>query len=89
MLSDVQDSVSISSGMSTALLTTLYGAILAYCIFLPVANKLENNLKDETINLRIIFKTISSLSIKENPRMLEPSINTLLPEGSKILYYKY
>lgn len=89
MLSDVQDSINISLGMSSALLTTLYGAILAYCIFLPISNKLENNLKIETINLRIIFKTICSINIKENPRMLEPSINTLLPDGSKIRYYKY
>lgn len=89
MLSSIEDTAAITSGMASALLTTLYGAILAYCFFQPISNKLENNLNDEVINMKIIHKTIISLREMENPRLLESSLNTLLPDGSKIIYYKY
>lgn len=89
MLSNIKDIENIGEGMSVALLTTFYGAILAYVIFLPISYKLEKNLDEEILNLRLIQRTIISLAKRENPRQIESTLNAILPPGMKIVYYKY
>jgi chemotaxis protein MotA len=89
MLSNIEDISNISQGMSVALVTTFYGSILAYMFFMPIANKLEKNLKQDILVLRLMQKTISSIFTRENPRVLETTLNALLPQGEKIIYYKY
>src|SRR5690625_2687193 len=41
MLSDLTDPDGIGTGMAVALITTLYGALLANLVFLPIAGKLQ------------------------------------------------
>ena len=89
MLSSINDISSIGAGMSVALLTTFYGAVLSYIIILPLATKLEKNTKQEILNFTIFHKTIISIAQRENPRQLEPVLNSILPPGKKILYFKY
>ncbi len=89
MLSSINDIVSIGSGMSVALLTTFYGAILSYIIILPLATKIEKNTKQEILNYTIFYKAIMSIAYRENPRQLEPILNSILPQGKKIVYFKY
>jgi chemotaxis protein MotA len=89
MLGGIQDINTIGQGLAVALLTTFYGALLAYMLLIPMASKLERNLKDEILNLRILHRTILSIAQKENPRQLESVLNSILPPGKKIAYYKY
>src|SRR5690625_7624337 len=42
MLSSLDDPSSLGPNMAVALLTTLYGTVLANLVFLPMASKLEN-----------------------------------------------
>jgi chemotaxis protein MotA len=89
MLGGIQDITSIGQGLAVALLTTFYGALLAYMFLVPMASKLERNLKDEILNFRILHRTILSIAQKENPRQLESVLNSILPPGKKVAYYKY
>lgn len=89
MLSNLNDIAQIGPGMAVALLTTFYGAILSYVIFFPLASKLENNLKEEMLNLRLYKRVILSIAQRQNPRHLEYTLNSILPPSKKIIYYKY
>ncbi|MDX2049770.1 MAG: MotA/TolQ/ExbB proton channel family protein [Rickettsiaceae bacterium] len=89
MLSSINDINNIGQGLSVALLTTLYGAIFSYLILIPLASKLEKNLKEDILNLTIMQKIVLSIATKENPRNLESTINSILPPGKKIIYYHY
>ncbi|HEQ72664.1 MAG TPA: motility protein A, partial [Spirochaetia bacterium] len=42
IMQNIEDKSAIGPGMGTALITTLYGAILAYLIFGPIRDKLED-----------------------------------------------
>ena len=89
MLSNIEDISVIGKGMSIALLTTFYGAILAYMFLIPIATKIERNVKEEVMNLKIMHRTILAITGKENPRQLETVLNSILPQGRKVIYYKY
>ena len=47
MLQTMDSPESIGPSMAVALLTTLYGAILAFLVFNPIADKLECRTNDE------------------------------------------
>jgi len=49
MLSNLSDPSSIGPAMAVALLTTFYGAVLANCVFLPMATKLEERSAEDAL----------------------------------------
>jgi len=82
MLSAMDDPKSIGPSMAVALLTTLYGAIIANAFALPVADKLAHRSQEERLNKALILETISSIQEGLNPRVMEELLKTYLP-GSK------
>ncbi|MDD9911861.1 MAG: MotA/TolQ/ExbB proton channel family protein [Alphaproteobacteria bacterium] len=84
MLGNLDDPSKIGPAMAVALLTTMYGAILANMVFSPMAAKLERNSAEE-IRLRKIYTTsVLSIVKQENPRQLELVVNTILPPSDRI-----
>ncbi len=88
MLSNLNDPSKIGTGMATALLTTLYGALLAYLFFSPLAAKLERNSREEVLLNTLYIKGIHSIGKQENPRRLEMLLNSILPPAKRIDYFK-
>ncbi|GEQ98192.1 flagellar motor protein MotA [Iodidimonas gelatinilytica] len=88
MLGSLDDPGSIGPAMAVALLTTLYGAIMAHLVFIPLAAKAERIASDETLLNTVYAMGATSISRKENPRRLEMLINTVLPPSNKIMYFK-
>lgn len=88
MLGRLDDPSSIGPAMAVALLTTLYGAILAHMVFLPLASKAERLATDESLRNAVYAMGAASIGRKENPRRLEMLINTLLPPAKKVAYFK-
>lgn len=84
MLGNLDDPSKIGPAMAVALLTTMYGAIMANMVFMPLASKLERNSGAEQM-LRKIY-TLGAVSIvkQENPRQLELMLNTVLPPAKRI-----
>lgn len=70
MLGDIENSSQLSSGMSLALLTTLYGAILSNLVLQPLATKLDKKLKDEEMLHRLSLEGILALSKGLNPQLM-------------------
>ncbi len=83
MLSAMDDPKSIGPAMAVALLTTLYGAIIATVFALPIADKLALRSQDERLNKALILETISSIQEGLNPRVMEELLKTYLPETKR------
>ena len=79
MLANMSDAASIGPAMAVALLTTLYGAILANVLFLPLADKLALRSSEEERNRRLIIEGVLGILKGLNPRVMEEFLETFLP----------
>ncbi|HHI97689.1 MAG TPA: flagellar motor protein PomA, partial [Thermodesulfatator atlanticus] len=79
MLSTMDDPKSIGPSMAVALLTTLYGAVMANLVFTPIANKLALRAQEEQLNYRLIIEGVIGLQKGLNPRVLEEILKAFLP----------
>ena len=79
MLSNMDDPSKIGVGMATALLTTLYGALLANVVFLPMADKLGVRSAEEALSKTIVIHGVMSIQSGDNPRTVESKLITFLP----------
>ena len=76
------DPSAVGSGMSLALLTTLYGSVLANWICIPLARKLEKRTDAETLGREVCVEGILSIQAGENPRVIREKLEAVL-EGGK------
>jgi chemotaxis protein MotA len=88
MLQNLSDPNAIGPAMAIALLTTLYGAILANMFFNPLSAKLELNSSMEIQLRHIYIMSTMSMVKQENPRQLEMMINTILPPSARISVFE-
>lgn len=79
MLANLEDASSIGPNMSLALITTMYGAIMANLLLIPIKNKLEDRDADETLVREIMIEGILSIQSGDNPRILEEKLLAFLP----------
>ena len=79
MLGDMNDPTQIGAGMAVALLTTLYGAVAANCLFLPFAEKLGYTSKKERLTMEIIIRGVMAIQSGEHPRVIQQKLNTFIP----------
>lgn len=66
----------IGRGMSTALLTTLYGVFLSNGVWIPIANKLAQKTEQEVIQKTIILEGVISIQFGDNPRILRQKLKS-------------
>lgn len=83
MLANLQDQDAIGSGMALALITTMYGAIMANLILIPVKVKLEDRDRAETLVREIMIEGILSIQSGDNPRILEAKLVSFLPPSRR------
>jgi chemotaxis protein MotA len=83
MLANMSDPASIGPAMAVALLTTLYGAVIANAFATPLAVKLERASQLERTNKNLILETISGIQEGMNPRVLEQLLSTFLPSAKR------
>lgn len=79
MLGVLNDPTKVGPAMSLALITTLYGAILANLVFLPVAGKLKIRSEEETLVKQISVEGILALARQDNPIVIEQKLQSFLP----------
>ena len=80
MLGNMDDPSSIGPGMAVALLTTLYGAVLAYIVFLPISEKLALLSRQEIHTREIILRGILGIQSGDNPRIIQQRLCSHLPQ---------
>lgn len=79
MLARLEDQAQIASGMAVALLTTFYGALAAYLLFLPIAGKLKRRSEEELFIKRVIIKGVLSLQSGEIPSIAVAKLRAYIP----------
>lgn len=79
MLANLDDPDKIGPGMAVALITTLYGAVAANLVFIPMADKLEKRSGEEILLKTIVIKGVMSIQSGDNPRIVEQKLKTFLP----------
>lgn len=80
MLGNMRDPSKIGSGMAVALLTTLYGAVAANVVFLPIAEKLKHISRQELVAMEVIMRGVLAIQSGEHPRLIEERLNSLAPK---------
>jgi len=83
MLSDLSDPSSIGAGMAVALLTTMYGAMVANAVGGPIADRLGVRSAEEVLYKTIIIKGVMSIQQGDNPRVVESKLSTFLPPSMR------
>jgi len=78
MLQNMNDPSSIGPAMAVALITTLYGSLLANWICSPVASKLKSNNNMEMQAKEIMIEGLLSIQAGENPRVIEEKLKSFL-----------
>ncbi|MCZ6836601.1 MAG: motility protein A [Planctomycetota bacterium] len=83
MLSNMDDPSKIGAGMAAALLTTLYGAMVANLLFLPMAEKLASRSSEEVLLKTMITQGVMSIQAGDNPRNVESKLLTFVPPSRR------
>ncbi len=78
MLKNLSDSATIGPNMAVALLTTLYGSLIANWLCTPVANKLRDINTKEYQMKEIVIEGLLSIQAGESPRVIEEKLKSFL-----------
>ena len=73
----------IGSDMGTALITTLYGCVLAHMVFGPIATQLRQRDEEEMLCKLIIVEGIMSIQSGANPKFLREKLLTFLGQKQR------
>lgn len=78
MLADMSDPSKLGAGMAVALITTLYGAIMANVVFCPFAEKLGLLSRIKLTVLEIAIRGVVAIQSGESPRAIDQKLRTFL-----------
>ncbi len=85
MMLQIQNPDQLGRGMSVALLTTFYGAVLSNLVFGPLATKIEQRSQKELVKYELIFAGLTGILKRENPRLIrERLVGFLAPQEKNI-----
>src|SRR6202035_4642299 len=80
MVANMTDPSKLGPFMATALLATLYGAVVANLMCLPIADKLHLKLVDEEINRTLIIDGVLMMRDSKSPTLVREMLLAYLPE---------
>lgn len=83
MLSNMSDPASVGPSMTVALLTTLYGAMIANIFAIPIADKLALRADEERMVKSMIIDSLLGIQEGRNPRVIEEILKTYLPSSKR------
>lgn len=83
MLKELSDMSSVGPNMSTALITTFYGSLLANWICTPCANKLKSKNAAEIMMKEVMVEGLLSIQAGENPRVIEEKLKSFLAPSNR------
>ena len=83
MLSNMDDPKSIGPAMAVALITTLYGAMLANMVAIPFSDKLKLRMAEDALIKSMAIDAILAIQAGQNPRIIESMLRNYLPEAMR------
>jgi chemotaxis protein MotA len=85
MLKTLDDPSAIGPAMAIALLTTLYGAIIAFLICNPIASKLEHRTGEEVAQKTLALIGVDSILKGENSMVIQSKLDAYLSPAQRAL----
>lgn len=79
MLRHMDDPNRIGPAMAVALLTTMYGAVMANALFLPMAKKLEERSNEEYQVMELVREGVIAIQKGEHPALMREKLESFLP----------
>lgn len=83
MLRGMEDPSRIGPGLAVALLTTLYGALLANLLFLPMAGKLRIRSGEELLRKEVMLEGLLAIQAGDGPAILTERLSAFLSPGER------
>jgi len=83
MLANLEDPASIGPAMAVALLTTLYGAVMAFVVCGPIAEKLERRTADETANMTVVIEGVDAIVKGHNAAVIKDRLQARLAPNAR------
>ncbi len=83
MLANMDDPKAIGPAMAVALLTTLYGAIIANALTGPISDKLKLRAADEAMIKSLVIDALLAIQGGQNPRVIDTMLRAYLPEAKR------
>ena len=78
MLNNLEDKSSLGPNMAVALITTLYGSMMANWLITPFSTKLANQNAQEMRSKEMIIEGVLAIQAGENPRIMAQKLLTYL-----------
>jgi chemotaxis protein MotA len=79
MFSHMDDPKKIGPGMAIALLTTLYGAVVANVVALPISDKLSIKAAEEAVNMSLVIDGVLLIRENKSPSVIRDMLLAYLP----------
>jgi len=83
MLQKLDNPSAIGPAMAVALLTTMYGAIIAFVICGPIAQKLDSRTKEESMAMEIAIQGYVAIAKGDNPMIIREKLNSYLAPSDR------
>lgn len=83
MLGALDDPTTIGPKMGVALITTLYGSLLANFFATPISNKLKIKSNEEILHKQVMIEGLLSIQAGENPRVIEEKLKAFLSPATR------
>lgn len=74
VMNNLADPSKLGSGIATAFVATIYGVGFANLLFLPMANKLKSQVRNQTQFREMLVEGVISIAEGENPRNIETKL---------------
>jgi chemotaxis protein MotA len=84
LFASIKDPSSIGGAMALSLLSTLYGAVIAYLFAIPIAGKLELRSKEELQIKNLMLEGVLGIASELHPTTLEEQLNASLSPAQKV-----
>lgn len=86
MFANMDDPAKLGPFMATALLATLYGALVANLFCLPIADKLHLKLEEEDISRTLIIDGVMQIRQAKSPGLIREMLLSYLPDHHKAYF---
>jgi chemotaxis protein MotA len=83
MLGNLRSPEAIAPGMAIAMLTTLYGLVIANLFFMPAAEKLAFLTRHELLAMELALAGILAIQAGDHPRIVRQRLHAFLPRAAR------
>ena len=85
MLGRLSDPDSLGPGMAVAMITTLYGSVIANCICLPIAEKLAHLHREQLRSMELVVRGVLAIQAGDGPRLVLQKLESFVPADERHL----